>query len=155
MCKKTHSLKELLGNTFGSGREKPGLGDDGLSWLPALLWVSKPWLVGSSWEHWGHRTAPAEPELRTLPTGAAGAGHSQASLTTSFSPLLSLPEFQELCWNTKPRCQRHLASAVFHHKTLRHENFLPCDSSGCLLPGVPAMPWPCWKSCQGGLWSHL
>lgn len=81
---------------------------------------------------------------------------TQSGLTNHFFfPLLSFPEFQELCWNTKPRCQRHLASAVFHHKTLRHENFLPCDSSGCLLPGVPAMPWPCWKSCQGGLWSHL
>lgn len=47
-------------------------------------------------------------------------------LLTSFFPL---PGFQELYWNTKPGCQRHLASAVFHHKTLRHENFLPCSSS--------------------------
>lgn len=64
---------------------------------------------------------------------------------------LRTSKFQEWHWNTKPHCQRHLASADFHHKTLRHENLLPCDSSGCLMPGEP---WPCWKSCQAGPWSH-
>lgn len=103
MCKKSLSLKELLGSTFW------------LRWRGA--WAG--------WWGWGlkHRA-----ELRTLSAGPAETGHTQASLTTSnfFFPL---PGFWELHWNTKPRCQRHLASAVFHHKTLRHENFLACNSS--------------------------
>lgn len=141
--------RNFWGTLFGSGREKPGLGGEGMSWFPALLWVSRPWLglVGA--------LTDTEQPLLSWSWGLFLQGLLEQDTGSPHWPLLTfflLPEFQELCWNTKPRCQRHLASAAFHHKTLRHENVLPCHSSACLMPGVP---WPCWRSCQGGPWSLL
>lgn len=149
MCKKTLALKELLGNNFWLGA-----GWWGSVPVPCPAVVSKLWLVGAGSTD-RPRAAPAEPELRTLSAVPAGAQHSQSSLTNS-NCFFSLPEFQELYWNTKPCCQRHLGSAVFHHETLRHENFLPCDSSGCLMPARSAChTLALLEMLPGWPWSHL
>lgn len=141
-------LEGVMGNTFWL---RAGWWGSVLVLCPAV--VSKPWLVGAGSTD-RPRAAPVEPELGTLPAVPAGAQRSQSSLTTS--NFFSLPEFQELYWNTKPRCQRHLGSAVFHHETLRHENFLPCDSSGCLMPARSACcALALLEELPGWPWSHL